>query len=138
MRLALSKEIPVPDLAGAVTGSAGSLVVIQRDCDPADLRAFESAVGRPVLDLSGVNDDLEDLLALSGLLDRYIGVSNTMTHMRAARGGVSDVLVPIPAEFRWMNRGESTPWFEGCRVYRQGSDGGWDAACAALGETMRA
>ena len=105
IRLALSKEIPVADLAGAVARWNGTLVIVQRNCDPDGRSEFERVVDRPVLDLSHSNDDIEDLLALSGLLYRYVGVSNTMTHLRAAAGKSLDVLFPLPTEFRWMNDG---------------------------------
>jgi hypothetical protein len=82
--------------------------------------------------LSDTNDDVEDLLALSGLLDTYAGVSNTKTHLRAARGRTSDVIVPSPAEFRWMNHGDTSPWFPGSRVFRQSADGAWPPAFERL------
>ena len=138
MRLALSKEIPVTDLATAVSGCSGSLIVVQRNCSPDELAEFQRIVGRSVLDLSHCNDDVEDLLALSGVLDRYVGVSNTITHLRAAAGKSSDVLVPMPAEFRWMNSGFPSPWFPDNTVYRQSPDGSWQIACDALRENLKA
>lgn len=113
-------------------------MVIQRNCDPGELAAFQRAVDRPVLDLSRCNDDIEDLLALSGMLDRYIGVSNTITHLRAATDRPSDVLVPMPAEFRWMNAGDVSPWFPRNDVYRQKPDGSWKEACDALAAKLKA
>lgn len=137
VRLALSKEIPVTDLATTVSDCGGSLIVIQRNCHPDELDAFQRIADRPVLDLSHCNDDIENLLALSGVLDRYIGVSNTITHLRAATGKPSDVLVPMPAEFRWMNDGNVSPWFPDNAVYRQSPDGSWQAACDALHEILK-
>ena len=99
---------------------------------------FQQAVARPVLDLSAYNDDIENLLALSGLLDWYVGVSNTMTHLRAAAGGSSDVLVPLPTEFRWMNRGDSYPWFPKNTIYRQQSDGSWKTSSDSLARKLNA
>lgn len=127
VRQALTKEAPAALFASTLRDAPGTVVVVQRNPAEGEIERFETTLGRPVLDLSDANDDIEDLLALAGLLDTYVGVSNTKTHLRAARGRQSDVIVPSPAEFRWMNGGDSTPWFPGCRVFRQSPDGDWPA-----------
>ncbi len=53
-------------------------------------------------------------------------------HLRAGAGRTTRVLVPCPAEWRWMAAGDESPWFPGFRIYRQSLDGGWDAALSAL------
>lgn len=137
MRQALLKEAPVALFANALRDVPGSVVVIQREAAAGEIDRFAAALGRPVLDLSSANDDIENLLALSGLLDRYAGVSNTMTHLRAARQKNSDVVVPRPAEFRWMNAGDTSPWFPGAKIYRQMPDGTWPAAFDALSTALK-
>lgn len=132
LRQALMKEAPAALFASALHDVPGTVVVVQRNRVEGETERFASAIGRPVLDMSPANADIEDLLALSGLLDIYAGVSNTMTHLRAAQGRKSDVIVPSPAEFRWMNHGDSSPWFPGCRVYRQSADGTWPPAFERL------
>lgn len=132
LRQALMKEAPAALFASALQEVPGTIVVVQRNPADGEIERFASAIRRPVLDLSDTNDDLEDLLALSGLLDTYVGISNTKTHLRAARGRTSDVIVPSPAEFRWMNHGDTSPWFPDCRVYRQSADGAWTPAFERL------
>ena len=132
LRQALMKEAPAALFASALQEVPGTVAVVQRNPADGEIERFASAIGRPVLDLSDTNDDIEDLLAVSGLLDIYAGVSNTMTHLRAARGRQSDVIVPSPAEFRWMNQGDASPWFPGCRVFRQSPDGAWPPAFERL------
>lgn len=137
MRQALIKEAPATLFASALHDVPGSVIVIQRDAAEGEIDRFAAALDRPVLDLSSVNDDIEDLLALSGLLDRYVGVSNTMTHFRAARQKTSDVIVPRPAEYRWMNAGEVSPWFPGTKIYRQMPDGTWPTAFNDLSAALK-
>lgn len=134
----LFKEMDREALARAISGVEGTIVAIQRSATPAEIAEFSEMSGRPVLDLSAVNDDLEDMLALAGLLDRYVAVSNTLVHLRTACGLHSDVLIPIPADFRWMSTGAQSPWFPGTRVYRQGIDGEWGPALATLSQTLAA
>ena len=42
------------------------------------------------------------------------------------------MLVPAPAEWRWLTAGETSPWFPGFHVYRQGHDGDWSGALERL------
>jgi len=56
--------------------------------------------------------------------------------LRAGAGRTARVLVPRPAEWRWMAAGSSSPWFPGFSVYRQSIDGEWNAALDALGRDL--
>ncbi|MCH8137806.1 MAG: hypothetical protein IH926_02440, partial [Proteobacteria bacterium] len=89
-------------------------------------------LGREAHDLTALNDDLEDMLALLALLDEYVTVSNTNVHLSAGAGRTSRVLVPNPPEWRWMAAGDESPWFPGCRIYRQEVNGDWEGAFARL------
>ncbi len=137
MRQALLKEAPVALFASALRDAPGTVIVVQRDAAEGETDRFTAALGRPVLDLSALNEDIEDLLALSGLLDRYVGVSNTMTHLRAARQKSSDVIVPRPAEYRWMNTGAASPWFPETKIHRQMPDGTWSQAFYCLSASLK-
>lgn len=128
---ALYKEMPLEILAAALPAAA-TLVAVQRQPAPGEIDRLSALAGRPVHDLTALNDDLEAMLALMALADRYVAVSNTNVHLRAAAGRATHVLVPNPPEFRWMAAGEGSPWFPGCRLYRQGPDGSWTEAGAAL------
>lgn len=128
----LHKQISPADLGEIARAWPGSVVVLQRNPKPEDLTAFSNAAGRAWLDWSGVNDDLRDALAAVSLLDEYVGVSNTNMHLLAGIGKTARVLVPHPAEWRWMAKGESSPWFPGFKIYRQSSDQSWQAALDKL------
>jgi hypothetical protein len=73
------------------------------------------------------------MLALLHRIEAYVGVSNTNTHLRAGTVRPSHVLVSHPPEWRWMNRGDRSPWFPTFPVYRQTfSVDGWQSALASL------
>jgi tetratricopeptide (TPR) repeat protein len=129
---ALSKTAPAAALAAAVAPLPGTLLSVQRLPAAGETAAFAAAAGRPVHDLSAVNDDLEAMLALMAALDAYVAVSNTNLHLRAAVGRESHVLVPMPAEWRWLAAGDHSPWFPGSPIYRQAASGSWDEAFARL------
>lgn len=128
----LYKTVPLDDLAAVLSRTPGTLLALQRAPDEREIAALALGVGRAVHDLSALNEDLEDMLALLSLIDDYVGVSNTNMHLRAAVGKAARVLVPAPAEWRWMRRGRSAPWFPGFSIYRQTLQGDWRPALAAL------
>lgn len=127
----LHKEISPALLGKAVHGWPGTLVSLQRNPVPAALEALRAAAGIPVHDLSAVNENLLDALAVRAQLDEYVAVSNTNIHLIAGLGCTARVLVPHPPEWRWMREGPS-PWFPGFDVYRQSPKLDWTAALERL------
>ena len=127
----LFKEIALPPLAAALNGWPGTMLALQRNPAAGELEQLQTALGRLLVDFTALNENLEHMLALLALIDDYVGVSNTNMHLRAAAGQTARVLVPCPAEWRWMAAGTS-PWFPGFGIYRQTFDGRWDDALAAL------
>ena len=132
----LSKELPIAALGAALRACHGTLIALQRHPAAAEIHTLAAACGRPVADFTDLNEHLEDMLALLELLDDYVGVSTTNMHLRAAAGRTARVLVPNPAEWRWMQSGSSSPWFPGFRIYRQSLQGEWSPALDALARNL--
>lgn len=132
----LYKEIGIPSLAAVLKDIPGTFIALQRNPEPGEIAALSEALGRPVHDFTALNEDLEAMLALLSLVDEYVGVSNTNMHLRAAAGRTARVLIPCPAEWRWMASGAASPWFPGFSIYRQSPRGDWDAALAALKQDL--
>jgi len=132
----LSKQVEPATLGSALSGIEGTVLIVQRKPDAADMTSFREALGRPAFDLSAMNDDLEEALALLSVLSAYIGVSNTNMHMLAGLGGSAHVLVPWLPEWRWLISGRESPWFPKFRVHRQTPSGLWDDALADLARAV--
>jgi Flp pilus assembly protein TadD len=128
----LQKEIDLAALAAAVRPWRGSVLILQRLPLEGEVAAFGRAFGRACLDLSAVNDHLADMAALLCVVDEYVGVSNTNMHIRAGVGKLARVVIPFPAEFRWMNAGGESPWFPGFKLYRQSPARDWQPATSSL------
>lgn len=137
-RHALCKEAPLVALATELGKVGGTVIALQRDPHPGELGAFAAALRRPLGDLTGLNDDLEAMLALVDLLDDYVCISNTNVHLRAVRGRASRVLIPNASEFRWMAAGSRSPWFPESPLYRQAPDGRWQGAMKWLATDLAA
>ncbi len=134
----LFKLAPLADIGAALSGLPGTLIALQRLPEAGEIAALAAAAGKPVHDLTALNDDLEGMLALLAQLDDYICVSNTNVHLRAMTGRTCRVLVPAPPEFRWLAAGDESPWFPGSRVYRQTVARDWAAALADLARDLKA
>ena len=128
----LYKIAPLESIGGVLRGTGGTLIALQREPGAGEIETLASAAQAAVHDMTGLNDRLEEMLALLALLDDYVTVSNTNVHLRAAVGRASSVLVPSPPEFRWMAAGSVSPWFPDSTVYRQEPSGSWDQALATL------
>ena len=101
------------------------------------MAVMQSALPRPMLDLSDLNDDLPAMLAVLACLDDYAGVSNTNVHLRAGLGLGGRILLPA-REFRWMSQGDESPWFPGWKIYRKQEQEGWAPPMEALTHDLRA
>lgn len=138
LRNKLSKITPLQAVASALKGCPGTLVVLQRAPMEGELEAFAAETGKEIPDMTALNDELERMLALLGLLDDYVCVSNTNVHLRAGVGGTNRVLVPFPPDYRWMWSGDESPWFPGCPTYREMPGSGWEDAFRRLAADLEA
>lgn len=133
----LSKSVPLDDFARALSGVDFRPVVLQRGPQDGEVAALRDALGRPVLDMSALNEDLEGMLALLSVLDDQVAVSNTNIHLTAALGKTGRLLLPDPPEFRWMAAGDTSPWFPGFPLYRHHPHHGWKPALECLGDSLK-
>ena len=132
-RASLSKAVPPAELGAALRGWPGTVIGLQRGGRADDAARF----ALPMHDLSFLGDDLPALLAVLAELDEYVTVSNTNVHLLAGLGKTARVLVPYPAEWRWLRREGRSPWFPDFPVYRQTQSGDWRAALEQLREDLR-
>jgi tetratricopeptide (TPR) repeat protein len=120
-----SKEAPPAALGEALRGWRGTLLSVQRQPRAGETAALAAAARAQVHDLSALNDELPEILAALSVVEEYVCVSNTNVHLLAGIGRAARVLVPYPAEWRWMREGAS-PWFPGFSVYREPQARGWE------------
>jgi Flp pilus assembly protein TadD len=128
----LYKEVDIAALASCLATWRGTVLILQRRPQEGEGAEFCRALGRIAHDLSAANEDLAEMAALLSLIDEYVAVSNTNVHLRAGIGKTARVLIPFPAEFRWMHAGDEVAWFPGFRTYRQPSNHDWKPALNRL------
>ena len=136
-RASLSKAIPPAELGAALRGWRGTVVLLQRGARAGEMARFAAGLATPCHDLSALGDDLPALVGVLAGLDEYVAVSNTNVHLLAGLGRKARVLVPYPAEWRWLRRAGGSPWFPGFPVYRQAQTREWRAALLSLREDLK-
>jgi Flp pilus assembly protein TadD len=70
--------------------------------------------------------DFADTAALIDQLDLVITVDTAVAHLAGAMGKPIWVLLPEPADWRWMLEREDSPWYPTMRLLRQQRAGDWD------------
>ncbi len=63
-------------------------------------------------------EDLDGFASQVAALDRVITVANTTAHFAGALGVPADVLIPDVADWRWMNEGAESHWYQSIKLHR--------------------
>ena len=83
----------------------------------------------------GLND-FADTAALVAHLDLVIAVDTSVAHLAAAMGRPTWILLPHPADWRWMLDRDDSPWYPAVRLFRQTHADDWDAVLARVRATL--
>ena len=88
------------------------------------------------IDLEPHLDDLCDAAAAISRMDLVICVDTAIAHLAGALGKPVWLLLPQPADWRWMTKGSRSPWYPRMTLFRQTERGNWsdviDNVAAAL------
>jgi Flp pilus assembly protein TadD len=81
--------------------------------------------------------DLDGFAAKLRALDLVISVGNATVHLAGALGVPAWALVPRVPGWRWLNAGESSPWYGSVRVLRQKELGQWGPVFEEIARGLR-
>lgn len=81
--------------------------------------------------------DFADTAALIAQLDLVICVDTSVAHLAGAMGKPTWVLLPEPAEWRWLNGRSDSPWYPTVRLFRQPRAGDWDSVMNSVIEALQ-
>ena len=84
----------------------------------------------PLTDLSPEIRDFADTAAIIASLDLVISVCTSVAHLAGAMGKPVWTMLPEPADWRWMEGRDDTPWYPTMRLFRQPAQGDWAAVVA--------
>ena len=78
-----------------------------------------------LLDGSSHDQDLAETAALVQSLDLVIATDTCIPHLAGALGKPVWILLPHLADWRWMEKTETTPWYPTARLFRQCTPRDW-------------
>ena len=71
--------------------------------------------------------DFAETAALCELMDLVISVDTSVTHLSAALGKPTWVMLPFSPSWRWLLDRDDSPWYPSVKLYRQPSIGDWSS-----------
>lgn len=117
--------IALSDLPGVTVFS------LQRDNDLRDLPS-------DVIDLDRELVTWEDTLAALSSLDLVITSCTSVAHAAAALGKETWIILPVLPYYIWAYPGDTSPWYETARLFRQETFGVWDAPLSRVRASLQA
>lgn len=81
--------------------------------------------------------DFDAAAAQVAAMDLIVSTSNTAVHLAGALGKPTWVMVPHVPEWRWGLQGETVPWYESVRVFRQPKQGDWEPVLTDVDGELR-
>ena len=75
---------------------------------------------------------MDDVAALVASLDLVITVCTTAAHLAGSLGKTTWVVVPVVAEWRYLHKGTTIPWYPRLRLFRQQQIDEWDDVLATV------
>ncbi|HEV8518516.1 MAG TPA: tetratricopeptide repeat-containing glycosyltransferase family protein [Burkholderiales bacterium] len=86
-------------------------------------------------------DDYDETAALVSALDLVISVQTAVVHLAGALGKPVWVMVPAMAEWRYLQSGDTMPWYPSVRLFRQSRADDWkpviDSVTTELAQWVR-
>lgn len=90
-----------------------------------------------VTDLGPELTDFAETAAVIQALDLIISVDTAVAHLAGALAKPCWLLLPQPAEWRWLERREDSPWYPTFRLFRQCARGDWTEVVARVTAALK-
>jgi Flp pilus assembly protein TadD len=74
--------------------------------------------------------DLDGFAAQLAALDAVLTIDNSTVHFAGALGVPTWMLTPTPADWRWLEHGDTTHWYRSVRILRRPLGSGWEPVLA--------
>ena len=118
-----ARSLPADLLAGFLGRAGVGFVSLQVGGRAAEAARLDPAIR----DLSPLLTDFAETAAAIAALDLVVTVDTAVAHLVGALARPGFVLLPCPADWRWLEEGADTPWYPTLRLFRQAAPGDWRA-----------
>ena len=109
-----------------------SVLGLQKGGGRRELDAWQGRLPPRFADLGGEIEDFADTAAILATLDLVVCVDTAVAHLAGALGRPVWTLLRDGGDWRWLERGERTPWYPTMRLFRQERPGSWAAVVAEV------
>lgn len=123
------RSMRLADLAPLARLSDVALVSLQQRFPQRDQ---PSAHLVPLIDLTADLTDFAETAAAIVNLDLVVTVDTSISHLAGALGKPVWVMLPTPADWRWMLERSDSPWYPTMRLFRQQRAGDWSGVVEAI------
>ena len=82
--------------------------------------------------------DFLETAAMLEALDLVITVDTAIAHLAGALGRTTWLLLPRPADWRWLTERSDSPWYPSMRIFRQSTAGDWAGVLHEVERALRA
>ena len=130
-----NRSVPFALLEGLIGLPGIRWFSLQKNPPPADIERMAKC--SDLVDLAGQIRNFADSAAIISQLDLVISVDTSVAHLAGALGRPVWVLLPKPAEFRWMTDGDTSPWYPTARLFRQRQAGDWTEVVERLKRSLK-
>jgi tetratricopeptide (TPR) repeat protein len=87
-------------------------------------------------DFDNSNGRFMDTVSVIENLDIVITVDTSIGHLAGALGKLTWILLPNPADWRWMMDRNDTPWYPNVRLFKQPKPGDWETMIAEVAKEL--
>jgi hypothetical protein len=102
-----------------------SFVSLQHDGCEDELNEFAKDESIRVIHWQQAIENFDETAALIAALDMVICVCGSVVHLTGAVGKTAWVMVPACPEWRYLDAGDTIPWYPTVRLFRQTIAGDW-------------
>ena len=131
-----TRSIPFPDFSALLSQPSCEFWSLQGGAAQSD---WNQLLPSPRLrDSADLGDGILNLACIISQLDLVITVDTLAAHLAGAMGIPAWVLLQHEADWRWMARGSTSPWYPSLRLFRQHSPGDWSTLIDEVRQELHA
>jgi tetratricopeptide (TPR) repeat protein len=133
-----NRSIPLSFYASLAKVPSVRLISLQRNAGSEELAALPSGMEIETLgeNFDAGADAFLDTAAVMMNLDLVVTSDTSIAHLAGALGRPVWIALRHVPDWRWMVRGEATPWYSTARVFKQARAGDWDGVFARMGAEL--
>ncbi len=79
-----------------------------------------------------VLNDFSDTAGLCACMDFIVSVDTSVAHLACAMDQATAILLPYTPDWRWLDHGDTSPWYPSAHLFRQNAVNDWDECLRSL------